>query len=170
MMSLGFLTFGGATAGFVLNNYASSDSLITVARLAVGLSIITGYPFVFSALREGVMDMMKVTDLTKRSSMQGKLTLSLLSMVTLLSLVLKDVGFVVSVSGAAFGSALMLMFPAMMNIRNIKARAAADGKTGRALTKAEDAEIILNNFITATGALLAVLGVGISVLKEMKKL
>jgi len=42
MMSIGFLTFGGSTAGFVLNNYASNDALITVARLAVGLSIITG--------------------------------------------------------------------------------------------------------------------------------
>ena len=42
MMSIGFLTFGGSTAGFVLNNYASNDALITVARLAIGLSILTG--------------------------------------------------------------------------------------------------------------------------------
>ena len=61
MMSTGFLTFGGATAGFVLNNYASNDGLITVARLAIGLSILTGYPFTFFSLREGILDLAKVT-------------------------------------------------------------------------------------------------------------
>ena len=60
MMSTGFLTFGGATAGFVLNNYASNDGLITVARLAIGLSILTGYPFTFFSLREGILDLAKV--------------------------------------------------------------------------------------------------------------
>jgi hypothetical protein len=52
-MYIGFLTFGGATLGFVLNNYASSDSLISFARLAIGGALLSGYPFTFSALREG---------------------------------------------------------------------------------------------------------------------
>lgn len=60
MMCVGFLTFGGATAGFVLNNYASSDGLATLARFAIGLALLTGYPFTFSALREGLLDLGKV--------------------------------------------------------------------------------------------------------------
>ena len=35
MMSMGFLTFGGNCAGFVLNNYASNDVLASFARLAI---------------------------------------------------------------------------------------------------------------------------------------
>ena len=60
IMSVGFSTFGGATAGFVLNNYASSDLLATLARFAIGLALLTGYPFTFSALREGILDLRKV--------------------------------------------------------------------------------------------------------------
>ena len=43
-------------------------------------------------------------------------------MVTLLALVLKDVGFVVSISGAMFGCLLMFIVPAIMTISNIKVR------------------------------------------------
>ena len=60
IMSVGFLTFGGSTAGFVLNNYAGSDGLATFARFAIGLALLTGYPFTFSALREGILDLRKV--------------------------------------------------------------------------------------------------------------
>jgi hypothetical protein len=42
--------------------------------------------------------------------------------VTLLALVLKDVGFVVSISGAMFGCLLMFIVPAIMTISNIKVR------------------------------------------------
>lgn len=60
IMCVGFLTFGGSTAGFVLNNYAGGDGLATLARFAIGLALLTGYPFTFSALREGVLDLRKV--------------------------------------------------------------------------------------------------------------
>jgi len=35
-MSVGFLTFGGSSLGFVLNNYSGKDFLATAARLAIG--------------------------------------------------------------------------------------------------------------------------------------
>ena len=41
--SLGFLTFGASSAGLVLNNYATNDSLMSVSRLAVAASIVFGY-------------------------------------------------------------------------------------------------------------------------------
>jgi len=43
-----------------LNNYAASDSLATLARLAIGGAIITSYPFAFSAFRDGILDLAKV--------------------------------------------------------------------------------------------------------------
>ena len=43
-MIAGFLTFGGAADGYILNNYATTDSLAQLARLAIGGSIVTTYP------------------------------------------------------------------------------------------------------------------------------
>ena len=42
--------------GFILNNYAATDFLATLARLAIGGAILTSYPFAFSALRDGIQD------------------------------------------------------------------------------------------------------------------
>lgn len=36
IMWIGFLTFGGNSTGFVLNNYSNDDVLATVARIAIG--------------------------------------------------------------------------------------------------------------------------------------
>ena len=167
MMSTGFLTFGGATAGFVLNNYASNDGLITIARLAIGLSIITGHPFTFSALREGILDLAKVTDMDKRTNALRPLSIGLLSLLTALAMVLKDVGFVVSFSGAAFGSALMFIVPAIMNICNIKSAAKAKGQD---LARGEKVEVAANYGIIGTGVLMGVLGMTISAMRELGKL
>jgi sodium-coupled neutral amino acid transporter 11 len=203
MMSIGFLTFGGSSAGFVLNNYASNDALITVARLAIGLSILTGtclpsrakppsrvdifaltttlflvcfrcvrtawlgigYPFTFSALREGLLDLAKVSEPEKRAGWQRPLTVGMLSVVTVLAILLRDVGFVVSVSGAGFGSALMFVVPALMNINNIKADA-----QGKELTPRGKLEVAANRVIIGLGVALGALGVTISTLKQLKKL
>ena len=167
MMSTGFLTFGGATAGFVLNNYASNDGLITIARLAIGLSIITGHPFTFSALREGILDLAKVTDMGKRTSLLRPLTIGLLALLTALAMVLKDVGFVVSVSGAGFGAALMFVVPAIMNICNLKAVAKAKGTE---LPQGQKLEILANKAMIGVGVLMGILGVTISTMKQFGSL
>lgn len=167
MMSTGFLTFGGSTLGFVLNNYASGDTLISFARLAIGLALLTGYPFTFSALREGILDLANIKEETKRSDALRPLTVGLLAIVTGLAIVLRDVGFVVSISGAMFGAALMFVVPALMNIANTKALAK---QKNIALTSGENFEIAANYGIVGTGVSLGVLGVTISVLRQLKKL
>ena len=48
-MIAGFLTFGGAADGYILNNYATTDSLAQLARLAIGGSIVTTYPLLHQA-------------------------------------------------------------------------------------------------------------------------
>lgn len=167
MMSTGFLTFGKSTLGFVLNNYASGDTLVSFARLAIGLALLTGYPFTFSALREGILDLANIKEEEKRSNALRPLTVGLLTIVTGLAIVLRDVGFVVSISGAMFGAALMFVVPAMMNIANMRALAKSKNI---ALTKGEGLEIAANYGIVGTGVSLGVLGVAISVLRQLKKL
>lgn len=38
--SFGFLTFGGNSAGFILNNYSPYDPLANISRIAVGISVL----------------------------------------------------------------------------------------------------------------------------------
>lgn len=166
MMSLGFLTFGGSTAGFVLNNYSGSDNLVTFARLAIGLALLTGYPFTFSALRDGILDLQKVSGEARAKSFQP-LTIGLLTLITTIALVLKDVGFVVSVSGALFGSALMFVVPAVMNINNLKTIAT---KAKTQLTGSNKLEIAFNWGMVVMGIIMGALGVIISTLKQLGKM
>lgn len=164
MMSTGFLTFGGATQGFVLNNYASSDPLAALARLAIGIALVTGYPFTFSALREGVLDVLKAKG-PQRDAALRPVTFGLLGLVTALALVLKDVGFVMSMSGATFGCGVLFIVPCIMNIQNL-ARLQAEGRPNRfhGLEKAA------NYLLVATGASMGALGVVVSMMKQLGKL
>lgn len=166
IMSVGFMTFGGSSLGFVLNNYSNKDPLATVARFAIGLALITGFPFTFSALRDGVLDLAQLKD-KARDNAFAPVTIAGLSLLTGLALVLKDVGFVVSISGAMFGCAVMFIIPAIMNIANIRMGAK---KYGKELTSGNKLEVAGNYGMLLTGVAMAVIGVSITVLREMGKI
>lgn len=40
----GYLTFGGNSDSYILNNYSARDPLATACRLLVGISVLTIYP------------------------------------------------------------------------------------------------------------------------------
>jgi amino acid permease len=157
IMSIGFLTFGSVTQGNILNNYASQDRLASLARFAVGLTLVTGYPFTFLSLRENLLDIMGKKDEKERKALFKPLTLSLIIAVTALALVVKDVGFVVSVTGALFGCFLMFIVPAVMNLSN-------------KVTTLSDMERMGNMGMIGTGIVMGVLGVYVSVMKQLGKL
>lgn len=152
IMSIGFLTFGGNSQGLILNNYSSSDPLAIAARVSIGLALITGFPFVFTALREGILDMFKIKD-KKRDDAFMPFTVTLLTLISILAINLTDVGFVVSFAGALFGSSLMFIIPATIDA------ATATGS-----------RLLLDRGIQVGGGLLTVLGVSISVLKQLGKI
>ena len=58
VMISGFLTFGGAADGYILNNYATTDKLAQLARLAIGGSIVTTYPLLHQGLRDTVQELL----------------------------------------------------------------------------------------------------------------
>ena len=118
IMSVGFSTFGGNCMGLILNNYASSDMGASFARLAIGGAILTSYPFAFSALVDGLLDLRQVYG-ENRSKLVRPYTIGLLALVTTLALFFKDVGFVNGLSGALFGCLLLMVLPAVMNINNM---------------------------------------------------
>ena len=60
IMAAGFTTFGAASQGFILNNYATADSLALLARIGISASIIFSFPLNFVGLREGVLDLVRL--------------------------------------------------------------------------------------------------------------
>lgn len=59
MMAFGFLTFGASSSGVILNNYSTLDRGATLCRLLMGMSIIGTYPFVFTAMRNSLFELVK---------------------------------------------------------------------------------------------------------------
>lgn len=112
MSVLGFLTFGGACSGVILNNYATTDTLMSVSRFAVAISLLGSFPLVFVGARDGVLDLFNIKDRSNKTL--NAITVALLSGVTGLALVIPDVTFVLSFAGATLGNALIYVFPAIM--------------------------------------------------------
>lgn len=120
MSAFGFLTFGSASSGLILNNYSNKDTLMGLSRIAVAISLVFSYPFAFAGCRDGVLDLMKVPADKRSNSLLNKLTVAILSTVTGLALVLKDVSFVLSFGGATLGNALIYVYPALMSRGAVK--------------------------------------------------
>ena len=118
IMSAGFFTFGAASQGYILNNYATADGLALLARLGISASIIFSFPLNFVGLREGVLDLLRLRGHAHRDDVHRVSTALLLAVVTAVSLVLKDLGLVVAFGGAILGSALVYIFPALMFLKN----------------------------------------------------
>jgi amino acid permease len=112
--SLGFLTFGSASSGLILNNYAGSDALMSLSRIAVAISIIFSFPLAFVGARDGWLDLLKVPMDKRTDSVLTKTTLAILSGITFAATQLKELAFIMSFAGATLGNALIYIYPSLM--------------------------------------------------------
>lgn len=109
IMCVGYLTFGKASEGLILNNYSEKDSLITAARIAMGFAVTFGFPLGFTGLRDATMSVFGMS--------QDKfvpLTMCLLSMIVTGACFFHDLGLANSLGGAVFGAMITLIFPGML--------------------------------------------------------
>jgi amino acid permease len=121
MTAMGFLTFGSSSSGLILNNYSPNDVLIFGSRLAVALSLVFSYPLAFQGCRDGILDLLNFSPKQRADDNVVNLTtLVLLSVVTFLAIVLKDVSLVLSLGGATLGNALTYVYPAIMYYSVVK--------------------------------------------------
>jgi len=118
--AFGFLTFGAASNGLILNNYSTQDLLMSFSRIAVGLSVTGSYPLLFDGARDGFLDLFKVPKEKRTNSLFNKVTLGILAMTTLVAAKLTDLGLVASVGGATFGTALVFIYPTIMFLKSQK--------------------------------------------------
>ncbi|CAM9368741.1 unnamed protein product [Chrysoparadoxa australica] len=159
MLAYPFLTFGGNSMGLILNNYATTDVLATFCRLAIGFSILCGYPLTFQPSRDGIFDALGIKNASNNTVRLA--TVLMLAVFTATGMVLRDLGFVVAFGGAILGSAVIYIFPALMWIRKCK----MDVKAGKPLAGWRKAEYVAQYGVVGLGATLGALGAGLSVLK-----
>ena len=154
LMSMGFLTFGSVSQGYILNNYATQDVGALIARLGIGVSIVTSYPLNFVALREGVCSLFNLSKYSHRNDFHWAITLLLLCTFNGIALVMKDLGLIAALGGAILGSAVVYIYPALMFIANMNRKKAA----GESLSKGQRTEILVNKGLVALGSVLGAVG------------
>ncbi|KAL7581674.1 hypothetical protein ACA910_022221 [Epithemia clementina (nom. ined.)] len=109
---VGFATFGANSNGFILNNYAPNDFVMSLSRVAVALSLTFSYPLCFQGLRDGVLDLLQMKERT--TGHLNSATVALLLVLTCLASLLTDVSTVLALAGATLGNLLCYIFPAIM--------------------------------------------------------
>lgn len=112
--AVGFLTFGKACDGLVLNNYAGTDVLMGFSRIAVAVSLVFSYPLAFTGCRDGFLDLAKVPAGKRSTGLLNFVTVAILGVLTYLACSLTDVSFVLAFGGATLGNLLTYVYPALM--------------------------------------------------------
>lgn len=148
--------------GLILNNYAEQDILAKLCRLAIGASIVFGYPLTFVGIRDGVLNLLGNKNPSDKT--QTVTTLILLTIVSTLAVFLRDVGFVVSFGGALLGSCIIYIFPALIFLKTMSKKIAA-GEVSKEEMGGVKREMLVNKGITGLGVVMALIGASVSVLK-----
>ena len=118
--SFGFATFGTNCAGLVLQNYSTNDPLMSLSRVAVALSILFSYPLAFVGVREGLLDLIQVPQSKRSNRLLNAVTLVLLSIITGMAYVLKDLRKLLAFNGATWGNAVIYLLPTYMFVSCVK--------------------------------------------------
>jgi len=154
---VGFLTFGKACDGLVLNNYAGTDIWMGFSRIAVAVSLVFSYPLAFTGCRDGFLDLAKVPVEKRSSGTLNVVTIALLGVITFFACSLTDVSFVLAFGGATLGNALTYVYPALM----YRAVVAQQGRKGENFgVNVSLASAVLGIAMGAVGATMALRSIG----------
>ena len=153
VMVAGFKTFGAASDGYILNNYATADALAQAARLAIGGSIVCTYPILHQGLRDAALQMLRARG---HEPSRALTSLLLVWVVTVLGVVLTDLGVVAAVMGSLVSTTLIFTLPALMFAALLSTR---QKRAGGRLAPSARVELLAARAIAIMGIALA--GVGI---------
>jgi Transmembrane amino acid transporter protein len=168
----GFATFGAASDSLILNNYSLTDSFMSTSRLAVTISLLFSYPLAFSGLRQGFLDLFgdfiigasssssssssgtrssSTTMEQRRQAIFTPVTIGLLSLITAMAFVLKDIRILLAFGGATYGNCIIYLFPSLMMIKTIlatskssSAAASSSRLTARSTTTGSSSSVIVS--------------------------
>ena len=155
--SLGFLTFGGNSAGFILDNYSYRDPWAALSRFGIALSVIFAYPLLFQGGRDGLWDLLDQRD---ASTINRQTTsVMLLSTITLLAICVPDLTFVLSFGGATLSSTIIYIFPPLMF-------QALVSNCTYLRTNTTDWEVMKSWAMFIVGAILGICGAFVTIIRE----
>jgi amino acid permease len=160
-MTSGYSTFGDACQGNILLNYHPQDILATLGQLATGISILFGFPLVACGARESIIGV--TTSLGFKDIAADKnhflLVSGILALVTTIACTVKDVSLVVGLTGAALGSFIVYICPAIIYT---KAVALIKGEDSADYSKAK-----MNLALVPFGLFIGTLGVYMTIKESM---
>jgi amino acid permease len=160
----GFLTFGSASSGFILNSYSPFDPLITISRVALAFSIALTYPLPFFGLRDGALDLLQIPQEKRSGNVTTLLSVGMLSGVTVAAYFVRDLALVLSVGGGSFSTIISAVFPTLMFRAAIQQRK-SDSK---AVSERDALDSKLSLGLMCISSLIGTTGVAIALLNAIK--
>lgn len=110
----GFLTFGGHSDSYILNNYSAFDPVATACRLAIAFSTLLTFPLAFIGLRDGVLDIFHLDPQSQSAGNLNAWTVALLTILTVTACFVTDLGVINAITGGFLATAIVFVFPALM--------------------------------------------------------
>jgi amino acid permease len=163
-MCAGYATFGDACRNNILLNYHPQDVLSTLGRWATGFSILFGFPLVNNGAREGLKNFC-YSALGWKAFVHPQnhqvITVLYLSFLALIAVSVRDVGLVVGLAGAIFGSFLVYICPALIYTTIVKK---ASGRESTEYSKAK-----LNIALIPFGLFCGAMGVSLTIREALIK-
>jgi len=174
MMVFGSKTFGLHAMPLILNNYCKSeDYMATIARIATGVAIMSGYPLMFAGLKEGAFplaasaadalgapevatslreDTTQTDNVFCESWWRRSVAVAILALITEVAFNVseEEVGLVLGIVGAVLGSQLGYVVPALLNLKMYE--------QGKLTFPKGSWEPAFNRFLLCFGAVFAVFG------------
>ena len=167
-MTIGYVTFGTASQGLILNNYSTDDTLATSVRIALAASIACTYPLAFTGLRDGVLSLAETEHAT--SLERRRLNVALLGAITVLALLVDDVGFVNALGGSIFGAVLIYVYPAALFLLAERQPAGRGRRRAPRAASASQLEVRLAQATVGFGVLLSIVGSLVTVTQRYNSL
>jgi len=123
VMLSGYATFGSACDGLLFNNFAIADRGATLLRAATLVSIACLAPLQVLAFRDAVMPALCPNGVSLAAERTLRIGTALSA--HLLAFCFRDVGLIISLRGALFGSLVTYCMPALIFLRSARGRAAS---------------------------------------------
>jgi amino acid permease len=166
--AFGFLTFGKNCDGYILNNYSTKDYLATCCRALIAVAIICTYPVVFLGFRDGVLDLLQVPTEKQTSGNLNLVSFVLLSVVTLIAMVIEDLGLINAVGGGTLATAIVFVFPTLM-YRQAVQREPFDEEMEQTDGPSDDEkrEVKITLALMCAGIVMGIIGVWIAIFQDL---
>lgn len=107
----GYMTFGSDSAAVILSSYSPNDSLMSLSRLLIIVSLIATFPLPFLGLRDSLQDKWPLQE--KKFS----LTFGLLFGIALVAASFDDLGLLLKLGGGTVSTAIAYVIPSLMYLK-----------------------------------------------------